>query len=332
MVRCPDTRTIQRRLIEQRLAQARCKYGMEEIKCSAWYNFCKEKEDIKPISCFERCYLSGSDVCPLHVERKMNGLKVKSFTIDNKKYRQLSSTAHYQIKKFNNNPLFLTLTFPPFKKYCNDKEINKLFSKFMEKIRRRHNCKSYIGVREFGSKNNRVHFHILISIDFIAFPLLNRLWCNTISDYCDFAPNAIQSDPKTRFIRNPVRAMRYVCKYFSKSKGKTSESRLVFISNNLLSEKIFSGYYDTSTGEAIEKRVSVIKKNFGDCNYEYFTVNDLLNKYKSISVCHSSDFTTAFRINDKLEFEQFCNDYLYKIFNLGNKNAGLYTDLPDKGS
>jgi len=329
MVRCPDTRTIQRRLMEQRLSQARCKYGMEELKCQAWFNFCKQDNSIKPISSYGRCYLSGCETCPMHVERKINGLKTKTFTIDNKKYRQLSGAAHYQIKKINNKPLFLTLTFPPFKKFINDKEVNKLFSQFMENLRKRHNCNAYIGVREHGSKNHRVHFHILVSIDFIPFPILNRLWCNTIADYCDYSPIAVQSDPKTRFIRNPVRAMRYVCKYFAKSKGQASESRLIFISQNLLSEKIFTGYYDTTTGEAIEKRVSTIQRNFGSCNYEYFTVNELLEKYKSIKAFKTSDYTTAFRIDDKAEFEDFCNDYLYKIFNLSGQSPGLRTSLPD---
>jgi hypothetical protein len=307
MVRCPDIRAIHYRLMEQRLAQARCKYGFEEIKCPAWYQYCKQDEDIRPLSSYGRCILSGCDQCPMRLERKINGLKTKTFQIDNVKYRKLSSAAHFLVKASDYKTLFLTLTFSHFKKYCNDKQVNKLFSNFVKKLREDHDCQGYIAVREYGAKRGRVHFHILASIKFIPFAVLNRLWCDSISEYCSFSPNAVTSDPKTRFIKNPVRAMRYVCKYFSKCKGQRSESRLIFMSNN----------------------VNIKHKAFDNTIGEFYTVNNLLEKYKSIKAVQTSDYTTAFRICDNKEFDQFCNDYLYKLFNLSDRDHELYTYWPD---
>lgn len=310
LVRCPDIRAIHARLVEQRLAQCRCKYGFEELKCFKWVDYCNNRKEIKPISQFGRCFLSGSAFCPMHSERKINGLKTKNFQITNDTYRKLSSSAHYLVKKSEYKTLFLTLTFPKFKRYASNKEINQYFSRFMENLRKRHNCSGYIAVREFGSKHGRVHFHILLAIGFIPFPVINRIWCDTISDMCEFAPNAVTSDAKTRFIKNPVRALRYVCKYFAKCKGKPSESRLVFISNN----------------------IRIKHKTFNSEDSEFFTVNDLLDKYKSISVAFTSDYTTAYRINDPNEFDSFCQGYLYKIFNLDDKNQSLYTYYPENTS
>jgi hypothetical protein len=309
LVRCPDTREIFKRIAERNLKECRCKYGMEEIKCPAWYQFCKNKDEVKLISQFGRCYLSGCDQCPAWHKRKTSGLKKKNFEITNNTYRKLSSSAHYLVKK-HKFPLFITLTFPPFKKYVNDKEINKYFSRFIENLRARHACHGYIAVREFGHKNNRVHFHLLLAMDYISYTRLNNIWCGCISDICSFAKNAVTSDPKTRFIKNPVRAMRYVCKYFSKSKGKPSESRLVFLSENVL----------------------IKHKTFDNSNCEFFTINDLFEKYNSLTVCQSSDYTTAFRIEDPAQFSQFCNEYLYKIFNLSDQNSNFRTYLPENSS
>jgi hypothetical protein len=261
----------------------------------------------------------------MHIKRRETGLMKKNFKIDHLTYRKISSASHYLIKKSNYKTLFLTLTFPQFKKYLSDNEANKLFSKFIENLRRRHNCEGYIAVRENGAKFGRVHFHLLLSIDFVSFPGLNSYWCDIISDYCEFAKNAVQTDPKTKFINNPTRAMRYVCKYFSKSKGTISESRVIFVSNNLLSRKEVD-YYDDIKKEFIYKRVSNIKQSFSNENNEFFTVNDLFDKYTSLSVCGTSDYTTAFRFESKVEFEQFCNEYLYKIFGLFNEKNQMLTD------
>lgn len=324
IVRCPDIANIQRRLIEQRLQQCRCKYGMEEIKCHAWINHCNNQPDIKPISQFGRCFLSCSESCPMRTERKINGLKTKNYKIDNVVYRKISSASHLLVKTSEYKTLFLTLTFPKFKTHVTLKEINRYFSKFMENLRKNYDCTGYIAVREHGSKNNRIHFHLLVSLPFIPFPILNTVWCNTIDDICEYSPNAVQTDPKTKFINNPIRAMRYVCKYFSKAKGQLSESRLVFISNNLLSEEIKTNYVNFDTGEITidVKRVSRIKKQFPVCNIPY---NDLLKKYKSVKVTQTSDYTTAFRITDKLEFERFCTDYLYILFRLPDDSKQLIT-------
>jgi hypothetical protein len=323
VVLTPDFLNIQKRLIEQRLNQCRCKYNFEELKCPGWYNYCHNKDEIKPISKFGRCFLSGCDSCPMHVERKTNGLMKKNYGIDNRQFRKMQSASHYLIKKSEHKILFITLTFPQFHKYLSPNEANKLFSQFVENLRRRHGCEGYIAVRENGSKFGRLHYHLLISMPFVSFPDLNSYWCDIISDYCSFAPNALQTDPKTKFIKNPVRAMYYVSKYFSKTGATKSESRVVFISRNLLSTKIVD-YYDRITKVPTYKTISNIKKTF---NYSETPINDLFDRYPSLVVTYQSEYTTGFKITTAKEFNRFCDDFLYKIFDLPSESPELITSF-----
>jgi hypothetical protein len=303
IVRCPDIREILLRKAEENFKHSICKYGTKETDCPAWITYCNNRNEIKPISQFGRCFLCGSEICPKHIDRHYLGSMAKTYKIDSSKYRKISSSAHYLVKVSDYKTLFITLTFPPFKRYVNDKEINRYFSRFVENLRKRYNCSGYIAVREHGSKNNRVHFHLLISIPFISFNRLNHIWCNTISDICHYSQNALQSDKKTLFITNPQRAMRYVCKYFAKCKGQTSESRIIFISDN----------------------VNIKHKFYGPGDIVPFTIAELFEKYNSITVCNASDYTTCFRFNASEEFESFCNNYLYPIFKLSPENPEFFT-------
>jgi len=319
IIRCPDVRAIHARLAEERFKKCRCKYDFEEIKCRSWFDYCNKTDEIRSISSFGRCILAGSDLCPMHRKRQLDGLKEKTYKIDNVHCRKISGAAHYMLKSSDYKIIFLTLTFAKFKKYVTDKELNQYFRRYVENLRKRYNCQGYVAVREHGAKNCRVHYHLLLSIPFVSFDLLNTVWCNTIQEFCDYSKNAVQSDPKTRFIKNPQRAMRYVCKYFSKCKGSASASTLMFISRNLLSKEIETNFFDIITGEVIKERVSNIKKSIPN------DIKDVLNGYKSIYIHQTSDYTTSFRITDKLEFERFCNNYLYKLFDLPDKQNKLLT-------
>jgi hypothetical protein len=268
-----------------------CRYNVHESECSVWKNSITawhKFNDIKP-----RCILSGCDVCPGHQVQKELGNKKKNFKIDNAIYRKLASSAHYLVKESNHKTLFLTLTFPQFiNKKPSYNEINKCFSKFVENLRTNYGCGGYIAVREFGSKSHRVHFHLLCSIPFVSFTRLNSAWCTAISNISVFT-----TDPRTKFVKNPVRAMRYVCKYFSKSRGQRSATRLVFVSNNIIQRP-------RSMDAPLES---------------------VLDSFKFDYMRQTSDFTTCYRITDNKEFDRFCNEFLYPFFEISSKkNQYLY--------
>lgn len=295
IIRCPNIVEIKRRSAEQKDAHNICIYNIHEDSCSTWINSLKNWQAVKQFNCAGRCKLSGSDSCPGHQARKTTGKKDKFFNIDNVNYRKLSSAAHYLVKTSQHKTLFITLTFPQFKNGYNEKQLNECFSKFVENLRQNYNCTGYVAVRERGKRGtNRYHYHLLCSIPFVPFADLNNAWCAAISDICYYSKRALTSDKKTLFIHNPGRALRYVCKYFSKSKGQCSKSRIIFISNNLVKKPA----------------------HFDNTNCEYYTINDLLNSFKSVSSRQTSEFSTAFRINDSKEFEFFCDNVLYKFFNL----------------
>ena len=298
IVRCPDIAAIKKRLYEQRDAHKICRYNVHEDSCNAWQSSLLNWQQVKKNNNCGRCMLSGSILCPGHRKQTETGKQTKTFKIDNTIYRKLASTAHYLVKESISKTLFLSLTFPPFKKKVTDNEINNYFSKYVENLRKNYNCGGYIAVRERGKKRNRVHFHLLLSIPFVPFITLNDTWCNTIKDICDYSARALTSDPKTKFVRNPVRAMRYVCKYFSKCKNQKSDTRLVFISNNIIQKP--------------RQMYSYSERGF-------------LDAFKFDYQKKTSDYTTVFRITDGKEFMRFCDKFLYPFFELSvKKQQSLY--------
>lgn len=292
LVHCPNIPAIQKRIAERRDAERRCIYGIHEDICAVWqnsvecYTAIKKRDNARG---FCRCSLSGCDRCPGHIKRKDDGNKQKLFRINNVTYRQLASTAHYLVKASKLKVLFLTLTFPKFKRNVTEKELNEHFSRFMENLRKNYGCKGYIAVRENGTRfTHRYHYHIVAALPFVPFRRLNTVWINCISDICHNSKNAVQTDRKARFVDNPVRAMRYVCKYFAKSRGQASKTRLVFISNVILQKP----------------------KPF------YGALESILTGFDSVTARRTSDYTTCFRITEKREFWQFCKNMLYPFFNL----------------
>lgn len=296
IVRCPDIAAIHLRNQELKDIHNICKYNYQEENCSTWQNSLLSWQNIKSNGCSGHCMLSGSMVCPGHLIQLQRGKKEKSFKIDNQVYRKLASAAHYLVKESDNKVLFITLTFPQFKNKISYNEINKYFSKYVENLRENYDCGGYIAVREFGKTTHRVHFHLLLSIPFVPFTVLNDSWCHCIKDICAYSGRALLTDPKTVFIRNPVRALRYVCKYFAKTKGQVNKSRLVFISNNIIQRP----------------------------KHYYESVESILKGYKSIYIQQTSDYSTCFRITDAKEFNRFCENFLYPFFELSIKKGGLY--------
>lgn len=308
IVRCPDIRAIQKRNQEIKDSKRICRYNIHEDNCKTWQNSLKNWQNVNQFRDCGRCMLAGSDICPGHQARKKLGKSDKCFKIDNVTYRKISSAAHDMVKSSKTKTVFLTLTFPKFKIKPNEKQLNQCFSKFLENMRRNYHCSGYVAVREYGENNNRVHYHLLCAIPYTRFTVLNRAWCHAIADICDFSPSAIRTTKESVFIRNPARALRYVCKYFAKSKHTRSKSRLVFISNNL------------------------IKAPIGLVG----SVNDILKGYKGIYINQSSDFTTCFRITNPAEFSRFCKNFLYDAFEkyynyplFNKKTPVFYSPAPD---
>lgn len=296
VVRHKDMNLIHIRTQERNDKENRCKYGIQFLSCSQWVNHLIERPEIQKLSTYGSCTMAGCNLCPHYKQRQKAGNKKKEFTIDWKTYRKISSAAHYMLKESEHKSVFVTLTFPPFKKshkltksFFYDEITNKLFSRFAENLRTNYKCNHYIAVKEYGTTYGRVHFHLLASMPFISFSHLNDSWNNTISGYCNYSNHALQTDKKSScIIRNPNRAVRYVCKYISKSFGRKSDTRIVFISNCTL-----------------RKPVQIREKNYNHI--------DLLKGYKSIQI-KTYDHVTVFKVTDAKEFNKFCQNYLYPLF------------------
>lgn len=322
VVRCPDIREIQKRASEIRDKHNICRYNIFESGCQTWIDnyihFQTHKNDLS----YRRCCLAGCDICPGHIRQRDRGKAKKKFSVNNQVYRKISSAAHYMVKQSKHKTLFVVLSFPKFKIKPNDKQINECFSRFVENLHNNYGVKYYIGVRERGEKTNRVHFHLLFSMRYINFTYLNDAWNHAISNFCEFSPSAFRTKKNNVIIKNPGFALRYACKYFAKQRGATSDSRLIFISNSLLFKKIYQ--YNTITGEILKdangkeiyKREPLLIKPVKNKS-----INDIFCNYKSVFIQQTSDFTTCFRITDKLQFDEFCWKYLYSLFELTNNKT-----------
>jgi hypothetical protein len=110
---------------------------------------------------------------------------------------------------------------------------------------------------------------------------------------CIYSPCAIQTKKNNVIIKNPCHALRYICKYFSKSRYQKSETRLIFISNNL-----------------VKKPVGLLG-----------SAEDILKGYKGIYILQTSDYSTLYRITNNNEFDRFCKEFLYDLFDCGSNNT-----------
>lgn len=297
IVRCPDISAIQKRVNERKEKNGICKYN--QIMCTCEARKCNLSEYDKFFES-KTCKIEGTDICPGKQSRKTTGKIEKNYKIDTSVYRKMASATHDLVKSSKKNKsLFLTLTFPQFKIIPNEKQINQCFSKFIENLRRNYGCTGYVAVREYGETNNRVHFHVICAMPYHSFIIINRAWCHAISAYCNFSPSALRTTKQSLYIKSPVKAVKYVCKYFSKSRGVTSKTKLYFISNNLI-------------------RVPLRRT---------YVVGELLKGYKGIYIKQTSDYTTTFRITDERSFMSFCHEFLYNEFEKEYKyplfNAGV---------
>jgi len=291
IVRCPDIAEIHKKAAELRDKHRICKYNIHENTCPVWLIAVRSHKHCG------RCCLACSAECPGHKIRKKTGNMKKQYKIDNATYRKIASASHYMVKESKYKTLFITLTFPQFKKRkYNESEINKSFSRFAHNLHEIYGVKYYIAVKELCPTSGRPHFHMLLSIKFTDFNILNGAWCAAISNICYASKNALRTEKNKIIIRSPDRAMRYACKYFAKCRGSRSNTRIVFLSMPLILKP----------------------KN------EVISVETILKGYKSIYICQSSDYTTTFRITDQKEFRRFCTLYLYALFELSDNKTDFF--------
>lgn len=284
IVRCPDISAIQKRAAERKEKNGICVYNYKMCDCDARKSTISEYDKFYESNI---CKIAGSDLCPGKKVKKELGDMVKTYKINTAIYRKMASATHDLVKSSHKNKsLFLTLTFPPFKIVPNEKEINHCFSRFVENLRHTYKCTAYVGVREYGENTNRVHFHLVCAMPYTSFTIINRAWCRAIREFCDFSPSALRTTKQSLYIKSPVKAVKYICKYFSKSRGVISKTKLYFISNNLIRKPI--------------------KRNY--------MVTELLEGYKGIYINQSSDYTTVFRVTDERSFMSYCHEFLYNEF------------------
>ena len=299
IVRCPDVQDSKRKVRERYEANHKCIFGVKECdcpvrniyqlrnrivntRCDCHLQSCKEYKEVTDNGILWRMY-----VCPKMRLQYIHSLKKKSYYISSQVYRKMASAAHDLIKSTRYKTLFLTLTFPKFKKVPNEQETNQCFSRFTENLRKNYGCTGYVGVREYGKTTHRLHFHIIMSIPYHSFVTLNAAWCHAIQDFCDFSPVALRTTKRSLYIKTPIKAIRYFCKYFSKTKYTRSDTKLYFISNNLIKNPI--KIYNTD-------------------------VRTILKDYKGIYIQQTSDYSTCFRITNERSFMSYCNEYLYEAF------------------
>lgn len=314
IVRHADLKEVAIRRKERYDREKRCKYGVKEVQCEPYVYFLNNnvthKDVVKSVSQWNGCELGNCTICPQYKTRKLYGSRKKEYSLTWETYRKLSSAAHYIVKESNYKTLFLTLTFPKFKKNeITEQQANECFSKFAENLKTNYNCEHYLAVRENGSKNGRLHFHLVISMPYVRFDILNNAWNHAIQDFCYFSKSAIQSDGSNRVIKNPSRAVRYICKYISKSFGQKSRTRLYFISNSALR----SLYVNPETGEVSYK--SNLKRTLSEYSVPVY---ELLKDYKGIYI-NQCEYVTVFKITDYKSFNKFCLLVLYPLFDLENR-------------
>lgn len=129
-----------------------------------------------------------------------------------------------------NADCFLTLTFRP-KKLCNLVEANYEWKKFHQKLKRLVPNLSYCLAYEWGSKNGRFHYHIILfDFPFIEADVLESLWGNGFI-------KIKKIDPKTL-----TNVGAYVAKYMAKDMAGghyIDNKRRYFASRNLARPRVF---------------------------------------------------------------------------------------------
>ena len=190
---------------------------------------------------------------PVYPERLTEyGKLKKTYSINGRIYRLLSSSAVNLFRHKVNKVIFVTLTFS---EPIDERAANKCFSKYIDNLKNNYKLGNYVAVKEF-TQNYRPHFHILLDIPFTNIKDLNRAWCYAYSDYCRYSRNSVRigNNGKNAVVKNLEKCVNYLCKYITKSRyekgnGKVGErekqifnARCYFISRSILSTPLEIDY------------------------------------------------------------------------------------------
>jgi len=302
----PDTTNVHEVRQHNYKLDGKCHRGQVKYTCPAiikYFADLSEKSGKPRRVDFEKpCILDKSPeycaMCPAHLKAKRDGSKEKSFEINNRVYNEIADRAAWLFNHSEHKLLFITLTFPEYKRKTTEHEHNEAFSRFIENCRKTYDCGGYIAVREGDGVNKRYHFHLIISLPFIDFRTLNDAWLHTISDFCQYSKNALTTDREARFIKSVTSAVRYICKYVSKARGVKSATRVYFV--------------DRDTAQA------VIKTRIDQ------PVNEFKDVYKTITAYQYNDYVCRYTIRDKAEAEDFFKTVVLTLFNSLEGSAELY--------
>lgn len=175
----------------------------------------------------------------IHTITKNDRKKARNFQLNYQKYRIISSAAIELIKTAKNAVIFLTFEFNS-KLNINERDANRIWNKFIKNFKKTYGCEDYVGVLEL-TENNTPHYHFLASYPYADITEIDESWKNAILNFYDdngvvigdFLVGSVQL-PKDfpSVVDDPIRCVRYICKYFSKSRGKY-KSKCYFISRNI---------------------------------------------------------------------------------------------------
>lgn len=123
------------------------------------------------------------------------------------------------------------LTFPMYLDFYHEKRIianpYHYLNRYLTNMRKTYGLKRYVSALE-ETKEEVYHFHLLVDLPFVKASKINDAWCAARDSY---SPNAVRD---IRKVKNPVSAMHYAAKYFSKSDSKEHDLKKFTYSKNLM--------------------------------------------------------------------------------------------------
>lgn len=210
------------------------------------------------------------------IEKKVEaGKTAKTFYINNRHYRSVSSSSVKLWQKRKNAIIFVTLTFPEF---IQEIDANICFSKFVENLKVNYQLNHYLAIKEL-TEAGRPHFHCLFDLPFTDVYKLNKAWTMTYREFMPYSANALRlGSPKHgTVVKNINQCVKYLCKYMSKIKDSDKnryKARCIFMSRSIRSRPV-------DIQEADLRRIIELYK-WRAIKYEYCTIILLKNIFSNL--------------------------------------------------
>lgn len=159
----------------------------------------------------------GNDAVILREAGKME----KKYVIDNLAYRQLVSACIKIVKKAQNKPVFLTITFPYYPK---EHEAQKIFTNFVKNMKKTYNLEKYVWVKEHGERRGKLHYHLVADYPFFDIRLIQNSFNSAIRNFngnSNLSNNSVRLPPRSNgnsVVRDGIGMAKYIGKYISKNR------------------------------------------------------------------------------------------------------------------